>query len=134
MEKPPLMKCGHTANATDSKGNPCCVICSGIDVGAVIVENSPPDISGRTAKCLQCKKEVPSDFSLPFFELGAWLETSPRFEDYKCAGDKLVRLREELPKADERIIQAQTKVHELLRECRQTATVDGWYCGCRGWD
>jgi hypothetical protein len=64
----PMMKCGHAANATDSKGNPVCVICIGIDPGAEIVDESPPNLEGRTARCVYCSCEEPSSPNLPFFE------------------------------------------------------------------
>ena len=66
-----LMECGHTAQGTDSEGNPVCVICFGIDEGATKVAEKP-DLTGRKAICTACKSEesiVDSDFDLPFFEL-----------------------------------------------------------------
>jgi len=65
----PLMKCGHAANAT-SRGKPVCVICYGIDEGAAVIDESPPDLAGRKAKCTYCKREKDSSLELPFFEYG----------------------------------------------------------------
>ena len=87
---PPMMKCGHAANATDGKtGAPCCVICHGLP-GATQVDDTPPDLSQRMARCAYygknvirpfhgscdyggqrgtfCYCEKPSSAKLPFFE------------------------------------------------------------------
>lgn len=45
-----MMKCGHAANAT-SDGKPACVICAMIDSGWNVVDDSPPDLSQRRARC-----------------------------------------------------------------------------------
>ena len=66
-DKHPLMKCGHTAQGKDRFGNPVCAICVGLMTEAREVDPSPPDISGRMARCPDCHTEVKSDFSLPFF-------------------------------------------------------------------
>jgi hypothetical protein len=66
MEKQPMMKCGHRANAT-SNGKPCCVICA--DITAGYNEVAPePDLSKRMCKCPQCDKIVPSTKAVAFFE------------------------------------------------------------------
>ena len=65
-----LMKCGHSANATDQDGNPVCVICIGIVEGADVVDEEPPDLTGRKARCVYCQREKDSDLSLPYFEYG----------------------------------------------------------------
>ena len=71
----PMMKCGHAANATtkDGEGNsvPCCVICTGIDPGAMEIDGSPPSLEGRTARCpyRDCPSERPSSPDLAFFEM-----------------------------------------------------------------
>ncbi len=69
----PMMKCGHAANAQDDKGNPSCVICVGIHPGARIVDDNPPDLAGRIARCAYwqhggCRSESPSAATLAFFE------------------------------------------------------------------
>lgn len=65
---PPLMKCGHAANATDEQGHPCCAICWGIVEGADEIAETPPDLEGREAECLYCHRRVPSSLNLAFFE------------------------------------------------------------------
>jgi hypothetical protein len=70
--KHPMMKCGCAANATCSKSAgviydppiPSCVVHSCLEV-----EDSPPDLSARTARCTYCKSERPSGESerLAFF-------------------------------------------------------------------
>ncbi len=82
------MECGHTAQAIDGEGNPACVICLGVHSGATVVDESPPDLEGRRARCSyygrtptgrnhgsrtcrrgeRCMCEVDSDPSLAFFE------------------------------------------------------------------
>lgn len=63
------MKCGHAANARDENGNPVCVICFGIVGGATEIDESPPSLEGRMARCDECHKSTqPSSTNLPFFE------------------------------------------------------------------
>jgi hypothetical protein len=62
-----MMECGHAANATDSKGNPTCVICIGFKAGATKVV-ATPNLEGRTAMCTYCKVQEPSSMALAFFE------------------------------------------------------------------
>jgi hypothetical protein len=65
----PLMKCGHSANAEDKDGRPCCLICAELYESKVIATETP-DLTGRTAKCSysDCPKRKPSDLGLAFFE------------------------------------------------------------------
>jgi len=66
MEKQPMMKCGHRANATNN-GKPCCVICAGFnDKWKEIVEE--PDLTNRKCRCEYCKKIVPSLNAVAFYE------------------------------------------------------------------
>ena len=65
---PPMMKCGHAANAVNGHGKPSCVICVGIHPGAEVVDEDVEIAEGRIAKCFDCKKEAPSSTALPFFE------------------------------------------------------------------
>ena len=62
----PLMKCGHAANAT-CEDKPVCVICHGLDPGATVVDDAPPRLEGRVAKCSDCGHERPSNTELAFF-------------------------------------------------------------------
>lgn len=63
------MKCGHTANAETSDGKPVCIICFGItpDAEVIVPEENKPDLSGRSAVCLECGSVTDSNFKLPFF-------------------------------------------------------------------
>ncbi len=83
----PLMKCGHTAQGTDGSGAAICAICLGATPYARIPADSPPDLSGRRARCSYSKsgerehqpgrpgrgwravspQPVPSSMDLPFF-------------------------------------------------------------------
>ena len=62
------MKCGHAANAKDKRGNPVCVICTGIVKGWDQIDDKPPSLEGRVAKCGSCKNTKPSSTELAFFE------------------------------------------------------------------
>lgn len=50
VHNPPMMECGHAANASDGNGNPSCVICVGIVPGAQITVETP-NLEGRMARC-----------------------------------------------------------------------------------
>lgn len=66
----PMMKCGHAANAVDSKTmKPICVICIGLTPDAEIVAETP-NLDGRMAKCAEgkCGSMRPSSTSLAFFQ------------------------------------------------------------------
>lgn len=66
---PPMMKCGHAANAKDQHGNWSCVICIGIKPGASEIDPNPPSFQGRFAHCAYGKHaRVPSSPDLAFFE------------------------------------------------------------------
>jgi len=76
-----MMKCGHAANATNEKGEPCCAICLGLTPCAEIPVDTP-DLTGRKAKCTICGEEEPSSINLPFFEY-----LGPEFDyDYYYCG------------------------------------------------
>lgn len=66
-----LMKCGHAAAATrtlpDGSSIPCCPIHAGTPEGETPAE-APPDLTGRTAKCGECRNTAPSGLHLAFFE------------------------------------------------------------------
>ena len=66
MDNKPRLTCGCTANAErimpDNSRVPCCAIHDCIEV-----DENPPDLAGRMAKC-SCRKMVPSDPALPFFQ------------------------------------------------------------------
>lgn len=64
----PLMKCGHSAQGRDAKGNPVCTCCYGIKSGATEIAEVVPNLVDRKAKCGYCNTTVPSDVDLAFFE------------------------------------------------------------------
>lgn len=81
----PMMKCGHAANATttNSIGEtiPTCAICVGITPNALIVDNNPPNLENRIAKCAYCKNMQPSNPNeLPFFEY----RPNQKYDLYYC--------------------------------------------------
>ena len=76
-----LMKCGHSANATNSEGKPVCAICAGITPNAEIISDEVVDLTGRRAKCtyfgrtfkhkgrtVTCHGQADSRIDLAFFE------------------------------------------------------------------
>uniref|UniRef100_A0A6M3IUC1 Uncharacterized protein n=1 Tax=viral metagenome TaxID=1070528 RepID=A0A6M3IUC1_9ZZZZ len=87
-----MMKCGHSANGKRKIGNiwtDCCLICIGLDPKAKIIDEAPPDLNERKARCSYfdsipkgrnhesnygCKRGNPclceqsSSDKLPFFE------------------------------------------------------------------
>jgi hypothetical protein len=62
-----MMKCGHSAQGKNSKGDPVCVICFGIVSAAEQVNENPPSFEGRMAKCISCRSRQESSSSLAFF-------------------------------------------------------------------
>lgn len=75
-----MMKCGHSANATDNNNKPCCVMCvmAGNEDAKVVVE--APDLTNRKAQCSYGHKIVPSSTNLAFFEYCPDKE----FDNYYC--------------------------------------------------
>ena len=64
-----MMECGHAANAVNGAGEPSCAICALIRPGASVVAKTPPDLTGRTARCgCRCGSKQPSSPKLAFFE------------------------------------------------------------------
>lgn len=68
-KNPPMMACGHSANATCTIGSvgeesaiPSCVICS-----CTLVAVEPPSLEGRRAICIYCKRTTPSLLNLAYF-------------------------------------------------------------------
>lgn len=62
-----MMKCGHSANAVMGD-KPVCAICAMTHTGWDIVDDDPPDLAGRKARC-HCGREEPSHPErLAFFE------------------------------------------------------------------
>lgn len=74
-----MMKCGHAANATDEQGNPICLICYGWKPGAAEVDENPPSLEGREAKCVYCGRVVTSSENLPFFK-----RCDGKYDEYYC--------------------------------------------------
>lgn len=130
----PMMKCGHEANATYN-GKPCCVICAGILPHAYVIDESPPDLSGRTAKCAYCGKEQPSNPErLAFFEYCG--ENSIEATYCKVCGFGVSA------HSKENLDSHPPEYHKKLYKCIEEDTYepkgdrgyDRYYCGCRGWD
>ena len=88
IQTPPMMQCGHAANAVRSgTTEPVCVICLGIVPGADVVDDSPPDLTGREARCnhdngdaKHANKRIPSSTSSAFFTY----QPKQKFDRYYC--------------------------------------------------
>lgn len=105
MSKTPMMKCGHAANAT-SNGKPSCVICHGISDGKnLIIDDTPPDLAGRTARC-SFYGSTPS----------GWNHGGPCERGARC------------------LCEVPSSPALAFFESRPCADHDRYYCGCWGWD
>ena len=80
----PMMKCGHVAQGVESETKkPICIICMGIHTGATEVDDTPPDLTGRKARCSyfrRCGTEVDSNYKLAFFGY----EPNREFDEFYC--------------------------------------------------
>lgn len=86
----PMMKCGHAAQGLLRRPEgdiPACVICAP-DPDAYTVDDTPPDLTGRRAKCSYrkrrdgqlCTSEVDSSPNEAFFEY----RPDEPFDRYYC--------------------------------------------------
>lgn len=140
MPKMPFMKCGHTAMAIDTRTKkPCCVICLG-DPEAKIVDESPPDLTNRQARCSHyntCKRQVPSSIDLAFFE---YKGPNSKYAENVChvcgyytktgnfqADGKLCYSNSDKAMPDVCINNGKECVYEPYK-------YDKYYCGCKGWN
>ena len=85
MSNKTMMKCGHAANGYAVVGGekvPACVICAmgRPNEPAVTVDDNPPDLSQRQAKCSYCHCVKPSGGDLAFFSHKPGRE----FDDFYC--------------------------------------------------
>lgn len=120
-----MMKCGHSANAITDKGKPVCVICCGLTPDADIVDENPPDLEQRVARCCYCKNDVPSSSTLPFFEYGG---------DQSSAPKELLEQRNKMLDGKTYSTEHLKELNKLNRQIHEQATRDAYYCGCQGWD
>ena len=89
-QDPPMMRCGHAANAEQAtpwagRGTtrPFCVICAPLSTAFQVWEPEPGYLEGREARC-GCGRTVPSRSTLGFFE---YLEGAERDRFYcGCRG------------------------------------------------
>ena len=124
---PPMMACGHTANASNGDGSPSCIVCVGIHPGAETVIEMP-DLTGRMARCT-CGKEAPSDSrKLAFFESGLLRALS------SCSVCNYAAIAH----TDEVRARPHTRNTKLGDghdfQPKDDPGHDYYYCGCRGWD
>lgn len=107
----PMMKCGCAASAT-MNGKPVCFPCYGIREGADVVDDSPPDLAGRTARC---------DYYGIAPAIGArdrhrWSRRSSCGTEGACKCEK------------------PSSTDLAYFEYQRTQDHDRFYCGCHGWD
>lgn len=95
MKIKPMMKCGHAANSIHD-GKPACVICAGSNTGWDEIDESPPSLEGRKARCAYRTPGrygaqggameggfhgvKPSSSNLPFFEH----KPNEAYDEYYC--------------------------------------------------
>lgn len=129
-----MMKCGHAANAKNGKtGAPVCVICVGMTPDAEIVDENPPDLTGRIAVCTYrtCKQQRPSSSDLAFFEY----QGDDRSADPKLLADWQAKLKV-MQKTFDKDKRAELKpaLDKARALMKASCTRDQFYCGCMGWD
>lgn len=122
---PPMMKCGHAANAMRGD-DPCCAICAGSRrPGAYEIDTAPPDLVRREARC-SCGAIAPSSRALAFFEY-----RGPGMPTPQCAvGDChfVESVHQEIVPGTGR---PGVMDHAFVP---RTYEYDAWYCGHAGWD
>jgi len=130
---PVMMKCGHAANSR-SGDKPACAICVLTDEGALIVDDTPPDLSTRQARC-SCGKIEPSHSTrLAFFEYRG--EGSPAAIN-SCKNCGFHEVAHDPVYTRERNVEPRTVVERGLCkgfEAKGPWQYDSFYCGCGGWD
>jgi hypothetical protein len=125
------MKCGHTANAKDSEGNPVCAICIGIHPGATEIDKKP-SLVGRTARCYSCGSTVPSSYNLPFFEYQGYAPSCTRPQLIENLKKLYIELRiTDFKPTRERL---QEQIAATQRLIKKYTPIDTYYCGCKGWN
>jgi len=77
-----IMQCGCVTQATDAGGNPVCVIHYGLMRGATQIMDISPELEGRTARCRDCGREVPSHKNLAFFNYAP--QSTDNKDSYYC--------------------------------------------------
>lgn len=137
----PLMKCGHTAQAINSRTDkPCCVICSG-SPEANIIDDSPLDLSGRFARCSYytgCHSQQSSSIDLAFFEYRGEGSKYAEKECHICGyhskdwkpnpkNGKICYNNSDKPNPYVCINKGKQCVYGVFE-------FDRYYCGCHGWN
>lgn len=104
----PMLKCGHSANATDGNGKPCCAICAPNPSAYQIVGI---DLTGRKARCSYYNKPYTTGN-----RGGNECDTCSKQPDHRCHCER--------PSSTELAFFASHPDKEF----------DEFYCGCSGWD
>lgn len=106
-----VMKCGHSANAVDGEGNPCCAICAGIDPRAYEVDDTYIQDPKRKARCTYYGKNV-GNTKYGYNECSECAEQ----EDNKCHCEKL------------------SSPDLAFFTSHPDKEFDEFYCGCHSWN
>lgn len=81
-----MMKCGCQAQGTNKSGDPVCVVHAGLVPGWNVVDEAPPSLVGRVARCSYCRKETPSDQPLRGYTVLPFFVHHPKsqFDEFYC--------------------------------------------------
>lgn len=117
-----LMKCGHSANARDEKGNPVCAICLGVGTGATEVAPESPNLTGSKARCAcNCGKEEDSSVDLAFVEGTTACDNYEPVGDTGVDGNRRVDMLEQVTK----LVFENIAMKQCLLRIRLLITTDG---------
>lgn len=109
----PMMTCGCATDAVGSKtGDPYCIT---HDCGEVA--ESPPDLTGRTARCS--------------YRFGVGCESRAQESQKRFKGGKVQYGA--VPKGG-KIAEAPSSIELPFFQHKPDESVDSYYCGCMGWD
>jgi hypothetical protein len=121
-----VMTCGCASNGflvnADKSQTPCCVVHECTELAPEV-----PDLSGRIAICLSCKRERESSFTLAFF--GHLGEGSRQATETCGACGYHIDVHQEINPSTKR-----EGITDHAFTPRGSSDSDSFYCGCRGWD
>lgn len=108
-----MMKCGCAAQGTDGHGNPVCVVHSGLKEGWNIVDENPPDLANREARCFYYGKKNSGRQYGPIY---------PKKRTGDCGHHAICTCS------------ASSSPSLPFFEYLPDKPYDKYYCGCWGWD
>ena len=116
-----MMKCGHSANGKRKIGNiwtDCCLICIGLDPKAKIIDEAPPDLNERKARCsyfdsIPKGRNHESNYGC---RRGIFLKTKLLSEDLTVDIGNRTFVKKSIPEAQELIKEQLVKLNEVKGE------------------